>query len=256
MGLGMGCAVIPLVGISTYVAEAAWGAWSRPSAVLPESYYELVASAGARPMLLPPLRTSPSGPSFGAAEVIAILDGLVLTGGGDVDPGLYGERPAPSVGGVDPVRDESERALLAAALAVDLPVLAVCRGCQILNIELGGTLYQHLPDVVGNEDHRHAPSVFGEVEVTTDPGTRTAAVFGAHPTVLCSHHQSIHALADGLVATAHAADGVIEAVELPAATFVLGLQWHPEESGDQRPFAALVAAARQFQDRRISSVRT
>jgi putative glutamine amidotransferase len=248
--------VIPLIGISTYVAEAAWGAWSRPAAVLPESYYELVASAGARPMLLPPLRTSPSGPGFGAAEVIAILDGLVLTGGGDVDPGLYGERPAPSVGGVDPVRDESERALLAAALAADLPVLAVCRGCQILNIELGGTLYQHLPDVVGNEDHRHAPSVFGEVAVTTDPGTRTAAVFGAHPTVLCSHHQSIHALGDGLVATAHAADGVIEAVELPAATFVLGLQWHPEEGGDQRPFAALVEAARQFHERRMTSART
>jgi putative glutamine amidotransferase len=248
--------VIPLIGISTYVAEAAWGAWSRPSAVLPESYYELVAAAGGRPMLLPPLRTPPAGPGFGAAEVIAILDGLVLTGGGDVDPGLYGESPEPSVGGVNPVRDESERALLAAALAVDLPVLAVCRGCQILNIELGGTLYQHLPDVVGNEDHRHAPLVFGEVEVTTEPGTRAAAVFGTRPTVLCSHHQAIHALADGLVATAHADDGVIEAVEMPDATFVLGLQWHPEESGDQRPFAALVGAARQFYDRRPSSAST
>jgi putative glutamine amidotransferase len=248
--------VIPLIGISTYVAEAAWGNWSRPSAVLPESYFELVASAGGRPVLLPPLRTSPSGPESGAAEVVAVLDGLVLTGGGDVDPALYGERPGPSVGGVDPVRDASERALLAAALAVDLPVLAVCRGCQILNIELGGTLYQHLPDVVGNEDHRHAPLVFGEVEVTADPGTRTADVFGAHPTVLCSHHQSIHALGDGLVATAHAADGVIEAVEMPAATFVLGVQWHPEESSDQRPFAALVAAARQFSERRMSSARS
>jgi putative glutamine amidotransferase len=248
--------MIPLVGISTYVAEAAWGAWSRPAAVLPESYYELVAAAGARPLLLPPLRTAAPGPGFGADDVIAVLDGLVLTGGGDVDPDQYGEASDPSVGGVDAVRDESERALLAAALAVDLPVLAVCRGCQILNVELGGTLVQHLPDVVGNEDHRHAPSVFGEVEVATSPDTRTAAVFGATPTVLCSHHQSIDVLGTGLVVTARAADGVIEAVELPGAAFVLGVQWHPEEGGDQRPFAALVAAARQFQQGRLSSAAT
>jgi anthranilate synthase component 2/putative glutamine amidotransferase len=247
--------VIPLIGISTYRDEVTWGAWSRPSAVLPESYYELVASAGARPLLLPPLRTPASGPGFGAAEVVSVLDGLVLTGGGDVDPGRYGEPPQAEVGGVDPVRDDSERALLVAALAVDLPVLAVCRGCQILNVALGGTLYQHLPDVVGHEDHRHAPSVFGEVEVTTAPGTLTATVFGACPTVLCSHHQSIHALAPDLVATAHAADGVIEAVELPSAAFVLGLQWHPEEGGDQRPFGALVAAARRFHEGRLSSPR-
>jgi gamma-glutamyl-gamma-aminobutyrate hydrolase PuuD len=245
--------VIPLVGLTTYVAESAWGAWSRPAAVLPESYYELVASAGARPMLLPPPRTAAPGPGFGAADVISVLDGLVLTGGGDVDPALYGETAGPSVGGVDPVRDESERALLAAALAVHLPVLAVCRGCQILNVELGGTLYQHLPDVVGHEDHRHAPSVFGEIGVTTTPGSRVAEIFGAETTVLCSHHQSIDALGTGLVVTARASDGVIEAVELPGAFFVLGVQWHPEESGDQRPFAALVSAARCFRVGRLSS---
>jgi putative glutamine amidotransferase len=245
--------VIPLVGLSTYVAESTWGAWSRPAAVLPESYYELVASAGARPILLPPPRTAALGPGFGAADVISVLDGLVLTGGGDVDPALYGETAQPSVGGVDPVRDESERALLAAALAVDLPVLAVCRGCQVLNVELGGTLYQHLPDVVGHEDHRRAPSVFGEIEVTTTPGSRTAEVFGAETAVLCSHHQSIDALGTGLVVTARSADGVIEAVELPGAFFVLGVQWHPEESGDQRPFAALVSAARRFHEGGLSS---
>ncbi|MGP0032306.1 MAG: gamma-glutamyl-gamma-aminobutyrate hydrolase family protein [Acidimicrobiales bacterium] len=246
-------AVIPLVGISTYVADTAWGTWRRPSAVLPETYYELVASAGARPLLLPPPRTAAAGPGFGAPEVIAVLDGLVLTGGGDVDPTLYGQAADASVGGVDPVRDESERALLAAALAVDLPVLAVCRGCQILNVELGGTLHQHLPDVVGHEGHRRAPSVFDDVEVTTVPGTRTAAVFGANPTVLCSHHQSIEAPGRGLVVTARSADGVIEAVEVPGSSFVLGVQWHPEESGDPRPFAALVAAALDYRAGRMSS---
>jgi len=242
--------VIPLIGISTYVAKAAWGAWERPAAVLPESYYELVASAGGRPLLLPPLRTAAGGPAFGAAEVIAILDGLVLTGGGDVDPAAYGETAGPEVGGVNDVRDESERALLAAALTVDLPVLAVCRGCQILNVELGGTLHQHLPDVVGHDDHRHAPSVFGEVKVAAEPGSGTASVFGTTATVLCSHHQSIKDLGEGLVATALADGGVIEAVELPGAGFVLGLQWHPEEAGDGRPFAALVAAAREFHAQR------
>ena len=176
--------VIPLIGVSTYVADAAWGSWHRPAAVLPESYYELVGSAGGRPLLLPPLKTAPTGPGFGAAEVIAALDGLVLTGGGDVDPVSYGETPRADVGGVDPVRDGSEQALLAAALAVDMPVLAICRGLQILNVARGGTLHQHLPDVVGHDGHRHAPSVFGEVKVTTTPDSATAAIFGAGITVL------------------------------------------------------------------------
>jgi putative glutamine amidotransferase len=238
--------VIPLIGISTYVAKAAWGAWERPAAVLPRSYYELVASAGGRPLLLPPLQTAVAGPGFGAAEVIAALDGLVLTGGGDVDPAAYGETPGPEVSGVNDVRDESERALLAAALRVDLPVLAICRGCQVLNVERGGTLHQHLPDVVGHDEHRHAPLVFGEVKVTAAPESRAAAVFGTTATVLCSHHQSIKDLGAGLVPTARADDGVIEAVELAGARFVLGVQWHPEEAGDERPFAALVAAARDY----------
>lgn len=243
--------MIPLVGISTYVADAAWGGWERPSAVLPESYYELVASAGARPLLLPPQRTAGPGPGFGAADVIAVLDGLVLTGGGDVDPSSYGEAAQPEVRGVNPLRDASERALLAAALLVDLPVLAVCRGCQILNVELGGTLHQHLPTVVGHDGHRSAPLVFGEVKVTVAPDTRTSSVFGTSTTVLCSHHQSIDQLGQGLVPTAYADDGVIEAVELRGAPFVLGVQWHPEEAGDQRPFAALVGAARAYHERRV-----
>jgi gamma-glutamyl-gamma-aminobutyrate hydrolase PuuD len=244
--------VIPLIGVSTYVADAAWGSWHRPAAVLPESYYELVGAAGGRPLLLPPLKNAPTGPGFGAAEVIAALDGLVLTGGGDVDPVSYGETPRPDVGGVDPVRDGSEQALLAAALAADMPVLAICRGLQILNIARGGTLHQHLPDVVGHDGHRHAPSVFGEVKVTTTPDSATAAIFGSSVTVLCSHHQSIDRLGTGLIPTAFAEDGVIEAVELPGPPLVLGVQWHPEEGGDQGPFAALVEAARAYHSTRTA----
>jgi putative glutamine amidotransferase len=245
--------MIPLIGVSTYVANAAWGAWERRAALLPESYYELVASVGGRPLLLPPLRAAGPGPGFGAAEVVAALDGLVLTGGGDVDPAAYGEAPGPHVAGVDQVRDGSEQALLAAALEVDLPVLAICRGCQILNIAQGGTLFQHLPDVVGHDGHRHAPSVFGEMKVTTAPDSLAASIFGDAPTVLCSHHQSIDALGRNLVRTAYADDGVIEAVELTGHRFVVGVQWHPEEGADARPFAALVGAARSYRAARTTA---
>jgi putative glutamine amidotransferase len=220
---------------------------------LPESYYELVAAAGGRPVLLPPLACAPGGPGTAAEEVVHALEGLVLTGGGDVDPLAYGERPDPETNGVDETRDASERALLAAALRADLPVLAICRGCQVLNVELGGTLHQHLPDVVGHLAHRSAPHVFDEVEVETTPGSAAAAVFGTRPTVLCSHHQAIRDVAPGLVVTAKTHDGVIEAVELPSARFVLGVQWHPEEQGDQRPFDALVRAA--MDDRSGTSLR-
>jgi putative glutamine amidotransferase len=236
----------PLIGLTTYVADTRWGEWERRSGVLPESYYELVAAAGGRPMLLPPLGRAPGGPGTAADEVVQALDGLVLTGGGDVDPLGYGERPDRETSGVDGTRDVSERALLAAALRVDLPVLAICRGCQVLNVELGGTLHQHLPDVVGHRAHRSAPYVFDDVEVETTPGSIAAAVFGPTPTVLCSHHQAIREVAHGLVVTAKSYDGVVEAIELPSARFVLGVQWHPEEQGDQRPFNALVEEARHY----------
>ena len=201
--------MLPLIGVSTYVADARWGNWERRAAVLPETYYELVAAAGGRPLLLPPLTSAPGGPAAGAEEVVAVLDGLVLTGGGDLDPAGYGEDAAPEVGGVDTVRDGSERALLAAALAVDLPVLAICRGLQVLNVELGGSLHQHLPAVVGHDAHRTAPSVFGDIEVHTVEGSLASSVFGDAPTVRCSHHQAIRELGRGLVVTARTSDGVI-----------------------------------------------
>jgi putative glutamine amidotransferase len=248
---------IPLIGVSTYVANARWGSWERRAAVLPEAYFELVAAAGGRPLLLPPPSTADGGPAAGAEEVVAVLDGLVLTGGGDVDPLAYGEEPRPEVAGVDPNRDASERALLAAALRADMPVLAICRGCQVLNVELGGTLHQHLPDVVGHLAHRSAPYVFGDVEVHTAPGSLAAAVFGDAPTVQCSHHQAINDLGRGLVPTARTVDGVVEAVELPSSRFVLAVQWHPEEGWDRRPFEALVRAARDYESaRRAGLTRT
>jgi gamma-glutamyl-gamma-aminobutyrate hydrolase PuuD len=246
--------MIPLIGLTTYAVNASWGSWTRPAAVLPESYFELVAAAGGRPILLPPPHSAAGGPGAAAAEVIDVLDGLVLTGGGDIDPAAYGEQPDPAVAGVNPTRDESERALLVAALAADLPVLAICRGLQVLNVELGGTLYQHLPDVAGVGAHRTPPMEFAQVHVTTEDDSRVAAIFGSTATVSCSHHQAIDRLGQGLTVTARADDGVIEAVELEGAQFVMGVQWHPEEGQDQRPFDALIAAARAYhRDRPIPS---
>jgi gamma-glutamyl-gamma-aminobutyrate hydrolase PuuD len=177
-----------------------------------------------------------------ASSVVGRLDALVLVGGGDIDPARYGQRPHAATSGVDPARDGSELALLRAALEVDLPVLAVCRGMQLLNVDLGGTLFQHVPDVVGSDAHQPARGCFADVEVTTDAGSAVAKILGERTTVRCSHHQAIDRLGDGLVVTARAADGLIEAVELPGARFVVGVQWHPEEEGDTRPFRALLDA--------------
>ena len=184
--------------------------------------------------------------------MIAVLDGLVLTGGGDVDPAAYGEEPDPEVGGVNPTGTPASGPCWPPPSRPTCPVLAICRGCQVLNVYLGGTLHQHLPDVVGNLDHRTcADAVFEDVDVTTVPGTRTAERLRRRATtVRCSHHQAIRDLGRDLVVTARAGDGVIEAVELPPARFVLAVQWHPEEAMDQRPFDALVQAARVYMEER------
>jgi putative glutamine amidotransferase len=231
----------PIVGVTTYRQQAAWGAWTRPAAVLPASYVDTVAGAGGCPVLLPPSEGG-VGDDAAATSVVARLDALVLVGGGDIDPARYGQPPHGATSGVDAGRDAHEAALLGAALAVGLPVLAVCRGMQLLNVIRGGTLFQHVPDVVGTDAHQPARGCFADVDVTTEAGSAVAKILGDSATVRCSHHQAIDRLGDGLVVTAKAADGLIEAVELPAARFVVAVQWHPEEEGDTRPFRALLEA--------------
>jgi putative glutamine amidotransferase len=243
---------VPLVGLTTYYGEAAWSSWRRPAAVLAVEYFELLAAAGCRPVLLPPCREDGRGGARGASDVMVALDGLVLVGGGDVDPTAYGGGTHPEVAGVDVVRDTSERALLGAALDADLPVLAICRGMQVLNVELGGTLSLHLPDLTGTLDHRPGPGAYSEVEVETVEGTTVREIFGPRTTVACSHHQAVDRLGAGLVVAARSVEhrgsklpgGVVEAVELPGRRFVVGVQSHPEHLRDGRPFAALAAAAR------------
>jgi putative glutamine amidotransferase len=232
-----------LVGMTTYTERVSWGTRTEDVALIQRAYFELVAAAGGRPLLLPPSSLDPLGPMGGAPETIAALDALVVIGGLDVDPKLYGAEPDRHLGRIDDVRDSSELALLATALETDLPVLAICRGQQLLNVLLGGTLHQHLPDLVGHLGHQPGDGIYADQEIRCEPGTRTEAIFGSAPVVRCSHHQAIDKLGEGLVITARAArDDVIEAVELPSARFCVSVQWHPEEPGDVRPFEALIAA--------------
>ena len=241
----------PLVGVTTYRQVSSWWAWERDAALVPGSYLDVVEESGGQPVLIPPPAGSAAGNGHRGARrdtgrfdaLVRSLDGLVLIGGGDLDADLYGQGPDPRNGGTDRRRDDLEMDLLAAALDRDLPVLAVCRGLQVLNVALGGDLVQHLPDLVGSTRHQPRPGAFGPVEVTTVEGSTVRPVLGERTDVLCSHHQAVGTLGDGLVVTARSDDGTVEAVELPGRDFVLGVQWHPEETGDTRLFEALVEAA-------------
>jgi len=226
----------PLIGISTYREQARWGFWDVPAVLLPASYTDAVAEAGGEPVLLPTGAIS--------AEVIARLDGLVLAGGADVDPARYEQQAGPRTTATRPERDASEIALLQAALDRDLPLLAVCRGMQLLNVLLGGTLIQHLPDVRGAQAHQLGLGLFAEREVRIDPGSAVGAILGTAATVDCHHHQALDRIAAGVTPSAWAEDDLVEAVEVDGRRFCLGVQWHPEESDDRRLFTALVDAAR------------
>ena len=228
-----------VIGLPTYVERTVFGSWDTPSAVLHHSYVALVRRAGGIPVLLPPV--GPARP-----ELLERLDGLVLTGGADIDPARYGGVADPALGYTRPDRDESEFEMFRLARAAGLPVLAVCRGLQLVNVALGGTLIAHLPDRVGHEGHSGGPGAFTPVEVRTTPGSALAGVVGPGLTAHCHHHQAIDVLGAGLAATAHAADGTVEGVEYAdGGTFLLGVQWHPEaDDADDRLMRALVGAAR------------
>ncbi|MPY98727.1 MAG: gamma-glutamyl-gamma-aminobutyrate hydrolase family protein [Actinophytocola sp.] len=230
----------PVIGLTTYAQRAQTGVWDTDFALLPSNYVDAVSRAGGVPVLLPPVNYGTDG----SAEVIAALDGLVISGGADIDPAAYDQQPHPATTDTQPGRDQWEIRLLEHALAGDLPVLGVCRGAQVLNVALGGSLHQHLPDVVGHEAHRPAPAVFGPIRVRLTDGGLAARILGGDCKVPCYHHQALDRIAPALRASGWAEDGTVEAVELPTHRFVLGVQWHPEQdSGDPRLFEALVAAA-------------
>lgn len=231
-----------LIGLTTYMEQAVMGLWDRPAAVLPRVYTDCVIAAGGAVVGLPP-----QPPHADAVErVLDGIDGLILTGGKDVDAALYGERAHPENDAPRPDRDAWEIALVHAAIARDLPVLGICRGLQVLNVALGGTLVQHLPDVIGSTRYSYGKATFADNPVLTEPGTRISGMLGASLTVKSYHHQAINHLAPGLTVSARGDDGIIQAVDIDALTFGVAVQWHPEETPDDlRLFTALVEAARR-----------
>jgi putative glutamine amidotransferase len=218
--------VRPVIGLCAAVERARWSVWDDEAVLLPRSYATAVQRAGGLAVLLPPDEVADPG------EFLSLLDGLILAGGAD-----YGEVPD---------RDAFEIALARAALDADLPVLGVCRGMQLMNLARGGTLIEHLPDVLGHEDHRATPGAFGDHDVRLADGSLAARAAGAvvHPTK-SHHHQGVDVIGDGFQVTGWAAvDDLPEAIEDPSKAFALGVQWHPEAVPSAAEIAALVEAAR------------
>jgi putative glutamine amidotransferase len=226
----------PIIGITTYLVPAAWAQWTMEAALVPSEYVRAVARAGGVPLLVPP--------GAPVDETLSVVDGLVFSGGSDLDPELYGAEPHPETRGVVRERDDFELGLMRAALERDVPVLAICRGSQVLNVALGGDIEQHVPDRVGTEVHREVPGVFADHGVEVLDGTRLATLVGDRHDVKSSHHQGFGALGDGLHEAARAPDGTVEALEAPARRFTLGVLWHPEMGEDMALFEALVTEAR------------
>jgi len=228
----------PVVGITTYLTKATWGVWDLDAALVPAEYVRAVTRAGGLPLLVPP--------GAGTAETLDALDGLVFTGGSDLDPELYGEQPHAETVGIVRERDDFELALMREALGRDMPVLAICRGSQVLNVALGGDLEQHVPDRVGTNVHKETPGVFAEHDVEVLADTQLASILGDRHDVKSHHHQGFGELGSGLREAARAADGTVEALEDPARRFALGVLWHPEAGEDMALFERLVQEAGEY----------
>lgn len=228
----------PIIGITGELEAARWGNWIREAVVSAVSYTRAVERAGGTPVVLPPV------PAHSVPGLIAALDGVVLTGGKDLDPSLYDEEPEEQTDPPDHRRDRFEMAVMRAAIDADLPFLAIGRGMHVLNVVRGGTLTQHLPGRLGNDSHKPDPVKLTTHQVQLSAASRIGRAFSAGDArVPGGHHQAINRIGSGLLTVAWTPDQVVEAVELQGHAFGVGVQWHPEEGDDLRIFEALVAAA-------------
>jgi gamma-glutamyl-gamma-aminobutyrate hydrolase PuuD len=232
----------PLIGITTYLVPARFGSWNLDCALIPTDYVRGVERAGGRALLVPPT-------GVGVEETLDALDGIVFSGGADIDPMRYGQEAEPATSGIERFRDDYEFALLERALERDQPLLGICRGSQVLNVGLGGDLVQHLPDV-SDETHKDAPGDFADHQVDVERGTRVGDLLGNRAPVKSHHHQGFGRLGDGLVVSARADDGTVEAVEDPERRFAVGVLWHPEAGEDLALFQALVEEAKAYREAR------
>jgi putative glutamine amidotransferase len=233
----------PLIGITSYAEEIRWGVWTEDAALVPLAYVRAVEHAGGRPLVVPPSED-------GLEETLAALDGVIFSGGGDIDPELYGAEPHDATDEPRSERDAAELRLLEAALDRDMPVLAICRGSQLLNVARGGDLVQHLPETVGHEQHRHDPGSFSDHDVKVAADSRLGGLLGDRAPVKSHHHQGYGRLGSGLREVAWAEDGVVEGLEDADKRFALGVLWHPEEGEDFALFKGLVDEARRYRQER------
>jgi putative glutamine amidotransferase len=235
----------PLIGLTAYAQQVQYGNSNLMAGMLPMTYVKAVHETGGRAVLI-----TPDDPD---TDVLESLDGILFSGGGDVDPALWGAEPHPKTN-TDAARDASELMLMTAALELDLPILGVCRGMQVMAVAAGGSLHQHLPDLVGDNRHQAEAgtdplaadaSAFGRHDVVTKPGSQASALLGARLTVNSFHHQAVDDPGTFTVTGWCPDDRVIEIIEAPRRSFALGVQWHPERTADLRVFAALAEAAAQ-----------
>ncbi len=236
----------PAIGICTSLERARWSVWDQRAALLPFGYITAIQRGGGLALMLPPDEALLEDPD----DVLDRVDGLILAGGADIDPSAYGSEPHPMTHSTVPERDRCEIALARRAIERDLPVLGICRGMQLINVALGGTLIQHVPDLVGHEDHRRHPGSFedSDHEVRLDSGSLAQRAAGEEQhNTKSHHHQALDRLGEGLVVTGFSErDGLPEAVEVPDRRFVLGVQWHPEADERSRIVATLVQHARAY----------
>lgn len=235
----------PLVGITSYAEEVRFGVWTEEAAVVPLAYVRAVEQAGGRPLVVPPAED-------GVGETLDALHAVIFSGGADLDPELYGADAHEETDAPRRRRDQAELRLLEAALERDMPVLAICRGSQLLNVASGGDLVQHLPEVVGHERHKHEPGSFSDHAVSVAPDSKLGTLVGEHTPVKSHHHQGFGRIGAGLREVAWAEDGLTEGLEDADKRFALGVLWHPEEGKDFALFQGLVDEARRYRTTRES----